>query len=120
VVDPVTKPNGGWKGNHGSRHDRGYGTAWTKLRLSILKRDMYLCQACNRDGRLTPLGLQPYDHAVDHIVAKSKGGDDEPSNLESLCRDCHDAKSLTEAAKGRGAQPRTKPQYDAKGFPLWE
>lgn len=89
-----------WSG-HGSRHERGYGSHWTKLRLCILGRDMYLCQACKRDGRLTPLGIRPNDHAVDHIIPKAKGGADDESNLESLCSDCHNAKSATERGSGR-------------------
>ena len=101
-----------WKGNHGNRHDRGYGTSWDKLRLRILKRDMYLCQACKRDGRVTPLAVVPYDHAVDHIVPKAKGGDDSPENLESICTPCHDAKSATERGTGRA-----KIIIDANGWP---
>ena len=110
-----------WKGNHGNRHDRGYGTAWTKLRLRILKRDMYLCQQCQRDGRVTPLAVVPYDHAVDHIVPKAQGGTDDPSNLESLCQEpCHREKSEREAKQGQGAEAKPRLKYDANGFPIWE
>lgn len=90
-----------WQGDRGTRHQRGYNSTWTKLREAILKRDAYLCQACLRNGRPTPLTVKPYDHAVDHIIAKSKGGDDNPENLESLCFDCHEAKSATERGSGR-------------------
>ena len=107
-----------WSGNRGTRQERGYGASWDKLRLTILKRDMYLCQACILDGRVTPLCVTPYDHAVDHIKPKSKGGDDNHSNLQSLCTPCHDAKSAREAIEGSGGRPR--PKYDDDGFPVWE
>jgi len=62
---------------------------------------MYMCQQCLRGGRPTPLGVRPYDHAVDHILGKAKGGTDDHDNLESLCAPCHDAKSATESGSGR-------------------
>ena len=70
----------------------------------ILERDGYLCQQCLRDGRPTPLKVRPYDHAVDHIIPKAKGGTDDPDNLQSLCAPCHDAKSAAEATFGRAKQ----------------
>lgn len=72
-----------------SRHARGYGTAWDKLRARILKRDNHLCQACL--PRPTPA-----TH-VDHIKPKAKGGDDTEANLQSLCQPCHEAKSIRDA-----------------------
>jgi 5-methylcytosine-specific restriction endonuclease McrA len=30
---------------------------------------------------------------VDHVIPLHKGGKDDASNLQSLCRDCHDAKT---------------------------
>lgn len=97
MANPSTaKPSGKWQGQ-GSRHERGYGAAWVKLRDRILKRDGYLCQACLRNGRPTPLGVKPYDHAVDHIKPKAKGGTDDHDNLESLCAPCHDAKTAADS-----------------------
>lgn len=92
---PSEKPS--WAGIKGTRHERGYGAAWDKLRLSILARDKYLCQQCLRNGRATPLRVRPRDHAVDHIKPKAKGGTDHPDNLQSLCTPCHDAKSIIDA-----------------------
>lgn len=37
---------------------------------------------------------------VDHILAKRKGGTDDPSNFQSLCRTCHNRK--TNAVDGGG------------------
>lgn len=51
-----------------SRHQRGYGAKWDKLRVRILKRDKYLCQECLRAGRVTEA------KTVDHIIAKAHGG----------------------------------------------
>ena len=85
----------GW--NRTSRHSRGYGSAWDKLRQSILERDKYLCQQCLRDGVLTGLVIgnrkHPRGATVDHITPKAEGGTDDPSNLEALCRLCHERKT---------------------------
>ena len=70
-----------------SRHERGYGTAWDKLRKVIIARDKGLCQEHRRDGKLRT------GNNVDHILSKAKGGTDDPSNLELLCADCHKAKT---------------------------
>ncbi len=72
--------------NHGgaSRHKRGYGAAWDKLRKRILERDKYLCQPCLIErGRPTPATQ------VDHKQPKAHGGTDDPENLRSICRPCH-------------------------------
>ncbi len=94
----------------GSRHKRGYGTVWDKKRKRILERDCYLCQECRRQGRLTAIGDQPYSAFVDHIKpkaeAKAEGWAqeqiDDDSNLQSLCKPCHTAKTDQEKNRGRG------------------
>lgn len=85
-------PRKSWA-DKGSRHARGYGSRWDKLRRQILARDSYLCQACLRQGRITALCVRPRDHAVDHIIPKAQGGTDDERNLQSLCEPCHAAKS---------------------------
>ncbi|MDU8946113.1 HNH endonuclease [Ovoidimarina sediminis] len=65
-------------------------TRWRRLRWQILKRDNFTCQDCGKMGdRLD----------VDHIVpvrdAPEKSFD--PANLQSLCRECHSAKTRREA-----------------------
>lgn len=86
--------------SRGSRHARGYGTAWDKLRARILERDGYLCQCaeCNAAGRLSPA-----TH-VDHIVERVDGGTDDPSNLQAMNADCHARKTAAEQARRRRAQ----------------
>lgn len=73
-----------------SRHERGYGTAWDKLRKVVLARDKFLCQACLKNGRVTQ------GNHVDHINPKAKGGTDDLDNLQCLCAECHEAKTTRE------------------------
>lgn len=81
-----------------SRHERGYGTAWDKIRKHILYRDHGLCVPCQAQGKLTQAT------EVDHIVDKASKGTDDPSNLQSICNECHKAK--TAAAQGRTLKPK--------------
>lgn len=84
-----------------SRHARGYGTAWDKLRRRILERDFHLCQcpAC-RGGeiRVTPAT------EVDHITPKAQGGTDDETNLRAVNSECH--KRITQEQMGRAYTPR--------------
>ncbi|WP_071890829.1 HNH endonuclease [Enterobacter sp. ODB01] len=84
--------NEGWQQHQRgqSRHQRGYGSKWDRLRPIVLDRDKYLCQECLRNGRYTPA------ETVDHIKPKAHGGTDDLSNLESICRGCHKAKTARE------------------------
>ena len=96
-----------------SRHERGYGSVWTKIRERILKRDMYLCQACLKLGRTTPATQ------VDHITPKAQGGTDDDGNLQAICAACHLEKSLAEAAQAQGRTIRPKLTFTRDGKPLW-
>jgi 5-methylcytosine-specific restriction endonuclease McrA len=52
-------------------------------RKNILRRDLYRCQYCNKtDSSLT----------IDHVVPKSKGGDDTWENLVTACISCNNKK----------------------------
>lgn len=90
-------------GRRGSRHERGYGSAWDKRRERILRRDCGLCQECLRNGVVTSVGDKPYSAFCDHIVPKAEGGTDDDANLQTLCRSCHTAKTDREKLRGRGA-----------------
>ena len=70
-----------------SRHERGYGAPWDRLRAQVLA-----------DEPLCPCG-QPAT-TVDHIVPRTSGGTDARSNLRALCAGCHATKS---AREGRAA-----------------
>lgn len=57
------------------------------VRFQILKRDGYRCQMCGataKDGATLE---------IDHITPVSKGGGNDPDNLQVLCRDCNAGKS---------------------------
>jgi len=92
----------------GTRQQRGYGREWEIKRLQILERDAGLCQPClkGEPERVTVAV------AVDHIVAKADAARrgwsteqiEEDTNLQSICKTCHDAKSAHEAQRGRGGR----------------
>jgi 5-methylcytosine-specific restriction protein A len=73
-----------------SRHARGYGSSWDKLRLRILARDKHLCQPCKREGRITAATQ------VDHRRRKEDGGTDDEGNLQAICAPCHTDKTTRE------------------------
>lgn len=89
-----------------SRHERGYGREWDKLRKRILTRDKHLCQECKRNGRIAT------GNHVDHIVPKAKGGTDAEDNLRAICKPCHDDKTIED----RGGKPRVT--FGADGWPV--
>lgn len=76
-----------WKGSKSTAR----GWAWTSLRKKVLKRDGYRCVKCKRPAS-----------EVDHIINVASGGTDDMTNLQSLCTECHQVKSLREAYEGRG------------------
>lgn len=55
---------------------------WGATRKAIFARDGYKCQSCGRKDNLT----------VDHIVQLSRGGTNNPENLQTLCKYCHEKK----------------------------
>ncbi len=64
-------------------------------RENILRRDGYICQKCgtphmliNEHGMKIPVADGALQ--VHHIVPRSTGGDDNPDNLITWCKDCHD------------------------------
>lgn len=99
-----------------SRHERGYGAEWVRLRTKIMQRDCGLCQMCRKAGRVTVA------YAVDHIISKANAlrmkwtpeQVDDESNLQAICRPCHDTK--TEAEQGKSKRPRVTIGED--GWPV--
>ena len=53
-----------------------------KKRFAVLKRDDFRCQYCWRNGKDVTL-------EVDHVIPKSKWGNDDISNLVTCCRECN-------------------------------
>lgn len=89
-----------------SRHSRGYGRDWDRLRQQVMVRDNRLCQPCLRKQRVTPAS------EVDHVLSKAKGGTDDMANLEATCSPCHKAKTITENGG------RVKTTIGADGWPI--
>ena len=60
---------------------------WRSLRYSIQMRDGYKCVICQSTAALE----------IDHIVPLALGGRPyDPANLQTICRECHQAKSVSE------------------------
>lgn len=89
----------------GSRHERGYGAAWDRIRERILKRDCGICQCeeCKALNRLR--SATQVDHRVNKAEWKrvhgSLAGVDDDSNLRAINVECHKRKTAREAARGR-------------------
>jgi len=79
-----------WIRKEGTTTQRGYGAKWRRTREIIIRRDNGLCQPCLRNDRVTAF------NAVDHITPKSKGGTDNPDNLQCICNECHKKKTSTQ------------------------
>lgn len=65
-------------------YQRGPCYGFENVKMMVRARDNYTCQYCKgkkKDNRIN----------VHHIVFRSNGGSDEPENLITLCKTCHDA-----------------------------
>jgi len=52
-----------------------------EIRIKVLKRDNYICHYCGE-----------YGDTVDHVIPKSKGGEDTEENLVCSCFECNQLK----------------------------
>jgi 5-methylcytosine-specific restriction protein A len=99
-----------------SRHERGYGADWDRLRQLILQRDCGICQPCKRKG-VIHTGTE-----VDHIISKAKAKRmrwtdaqiNAESNLQVINSECHKAKTADES--GYALKPKVRIGLD--GFPV--
>lgn len=97
---------------------RGYGPAWVKLRLAVLRRDCGLCQ-CDlcQGGKLRLTQANEAHHIVSKADAKRKGWTqaqtDDLSNLAAINSECH--KRETAAEQGRTLKPKVTISID--GWP---
>lgn len=57
---------------------------WAAVRSIVLARDNYACRECSQDA-----GRRSLD--VHHLMPRSFGGSDDPTNLVTLCDGCHAA-----------------------------
>ena len=69
------------------------GRKWLSIRQQVLLRDNYTCARC---------GLASVDNECDHIIPLEQGGSNADCNLQTLCRDCHAAKTASEQRARRG------------------
>ena len=79
IVGQVFGSSSGSKSKHSTNRTGEYPYNWDSIRADVLKRDGHRCGNC---GSSTSLH-------VHHIVPLSKGGTNNPSNLRTLCEDCH-------------------------------
>lgn len=75
--------------NGGSRH-----AEWREHRRQILERDRYTCQHCGDKDNLE----------VHHIQPRHERGTDNPSNLVTLCENCHTKSDVYRAYFKRSTQ----------------
>jgi 5-methylcytosine-specific restriction protein A len=69
------------------------------MRAALFRRNP-LCVECQRAGRVR-LATQR-----DHIQSLGEEGTDTEDNVQGLCDDCHEAKSLAEALRARRHEGR--------------
>ena len=83
----TAQPERDYEQHRGTAHQRGYGKRWQKVRRLKLGRDP-LCIDCARAGHTTPAT------EVHHIQSRKEfpALAYELSNLESLCKACHNRK----------------------------
>jgi 5-methylcytosine-specific restriction protein A len=105
----------------GSASSRGYDRKWQAFRSAFLA-EWPLCKACLDAGQLTPATI------VDHVIPHQ--GNRElfwrPGNHQSLCKPCHDRKTITEDSGLAGGvnwhppflQPSRMPLTIVCGAPL--
>ena len=84
---------------------RGYDRRWRRFRLWYLARNP-LCESCK--AKTPPLLLGATD--VDHVVPLACGGGRyDLSNLQALCRRCHQQKTSQQTANRKIINPRRRP-----------
>ena len=64
------------------------------MRQALFQRQP-LCEICEQAGRVR-LATQR-----DHRIPLAEGGQDDESNEQALCDECHEAKSLQERLRGQ-------------------
>lgn len=74
--------------NRPSAARRGYDAAWRETRAEFLAANPY-CVRCGAPATV-----------VHHIRPRRFGGSDDWSNLQALCKHCHDSKTMRESVRG--------------------
>jgi len=81
-----------------------YPSNWNNIRKKIYKRDNYTCKNCGAKGG--PHG--PAELHAHHGVPLSKGGSNKLSNLQTYCKECHNAIHGNVQAPTADTNPRRK------------
>ena len=68
----------------GKEYQHGTLYNWENVKYYVLARDNYTCQVCHKKHKKLN---------VHHLIYRSKGGSDRPSNLIIVCTDCHTTKN---------------------------
>ena len=68
----------------GKEYQHGTLYNWENVKYYVLARDNYTCQVCHQKHKKLN---------VHHLIYRSKGGSDRPSNLITVCADCHTTKN---------------------------
>lgn len=55
------------------------------VRKYVYQRNNYQCQSCGKTNQETQLN-------IDHIIPLAKGGSNDISNLQTLCKQCNQSK----------------------------
>lgn len=89
-------------------NDKWYGMNWItkERRLAIYLRDKFQCLYCGTDLHCCRKG----EIALDHLVCRSKGGNNTSPNLVTVCKRCNSQRGdrdWTDYATG-GAQARIR------------
>lgn len=84
--------------NSSSLTKRGSTYAWRAIRKAVIDRDG-CCLNCGNIDNLE----------VDHIIERQYGGDDSLTNLQTLCKTCHQAKTTKSRVFGSNETPTTPP-----------
>ena len=99
-----------------SRHERGYGNSWVKVRKIVMERDKGLCQPSLKKGLI--VRATEVDHIVSKAKAKRMGWSDaridHPDNLQAISKDEHLKKTREEV----GATYKPKVQIGPDGWPV--
>jgi 5-methylcytosine-specific restriction endonuclease McrA len=78
--------------------------SWGAVSAYVAHRDGYRCQRC---PRVFNPELHYREYQCDHIVPVKDGGTDDPSNLRTLCPECHIAVGYEQR---RARKTRTAPE----------
>ncbi|MGY2747246.1 HNH endonuclease [Arthrobacter sp. UYCu723] len=86
-----------------------------RTRYEVLRRDNHACRYCG--AKAPGVHLQ-----VDHVIPKSRGGSDDPSNLTAACVGCNQAKGNGVPHEDVIRDVRHDEHYyqSSKGFPVYQ